>query len=118
MRFPRIGRWVATENDSLLLANVHEANGFWQRFVGLQFVTSMPGNTGVLLRNCSSIHTFWMRFPIDVFFLDKDFRVVEVREAVRPWRVAIPKVKAVSHIVEANVGVSKIIEVGILTRIE
>lgn len=42
---------------------------------------------GLLLRPASSVHTFFMRFPIDVVFLDRDFTVVGIRKALPPWRV-------------------------------
>ncbi len=47
----------------------------------------LPPSEALLLKNCSSIHTFFMRFPIDVAFLDRDFRVVGVFSDVAPWRV-------------------------------
>lgn len=46
----------------------------------------LPGE-GLLLRPAPSIHTFFMRFPIDVVFLDWDLRVVRVDANVKPWRV-------------------------------
>ena len=41
-----------------------------------------------MLRPAGSIHTFFMRFPIDIVFLDRDFRVVDVRDRLKPWRAA------------------------------
>jgi uncharacterized protein len=43
---------------------------------------------GLLIRPCGSVHTFFMRFPIDVVFLDRELSVVAVRPEVRPWRTA------------------------------
>jgi uncharacterized membrane protein (UPF0127 family) len=43
---------------------------------------------GLLLRPAPSIHTWFMRFPIDAVFLDADLEVLDVRPAVRPWRAA------------------------------
>ena len=47
-----------------------------------------PG-TGLLIVPCSSIHTFWMRFAIDVLFLARDGRVRKIARAVPPWRIAV-----------------------------
>ncbi len=44
-----------------------------------------PGH-GVLLRPASSVHTAFMRFPIDVVFLDRELRVLKVSRNVPPWR--------------------------------
>ena len=46
-----------------------------------------PGE-GLLLRPASSIHTFFMRFPIDVVFLDRALVVVAVADRIEPWRAA------------------------------
>jgi hypothetical protein len=47
----------------------------------------MPSDVGLRLSPCRSIHTFGMRFPLDLVWLDRDGRVVRVDEAVPPWRV-------------------------------
>jgi uncharacterized protein len=64
------------------------ADTFWPRFRGLQLRASLEPGHGVLLRPAGSIHTLFMRFEIDAVFLDRDLRVVEVREGLRPWRMA------------------------------
>ena len=46
-----------------------------------------PGD-GMLIDAAPSVHMFFMRFPIDVVFLDRDWRVVRVVHRLRPWRVA------------------------------
>lgn len=46
-----------------------------------------PGE-GLLLESCGSVHACFMRFPIDVVFLDGERRVLRVRSGLRPWRLA------------------------------
>jgi uncharacterized protein len=46
-----------------------------------------PGG-GMLIDAAPSVHMFFMRFPIDVVFLDRDWKVVGIRHRLRPWRVA------------------------------
>lgn len=48
---------------------------------------SLDVGKGLFLRPCTSIHTCFMRFPIDVIFLDAHDRVLKVRKHVRPWRL-------------------------------
>jgi uncharacterized membrane protein (UPF0127 family) len=43
---------------------------------------------GILLRPAGSIHTFFMRFPIDAVFLDREGGVLRIAQSVRPWRTA------------------------------
>jgi len=47
-----------------------------------------PGG-GLVIAPCGGVHTFFMRFPIDVLFVARDGRVVKVRPAVKPWRLAL-----------------------------
>jgi uncharacterized protein len=56
------------------------------RMRGLLGRRDLGSDEGVLLRPAGSVHTFFMRFPIDVVFLDRDGRVLRIAEAVRPWR--------------------------------
>jgi uncharacterized membrane protein (UPF0127 family) len=42
----------------------------------------------MLIDAAPSVHMFFMRFPIDVVFLDRDWKVVRVVQGLRPWRVA------------------------------
>jgi uncharacterized membrane protein (UPF0127 family) len=58
------------------------------RMRGLLGRKELPRGEGVLLRPAGSIHTAFMRFPIDVVFLDAELRVLKVVHSVAPWRAA------------------------------
>jgi uncharacterized membrane protein (UPF0127 family) len=58
------------------------------RMKGLLGRRELPIGEGLLIEPTSGVHTAFMRFPIDVVFLDRDLRVLSVRPAVRPWRAA------------------------------
>jgi uncharacterized membrane protein (UPF0127 family) len=47
----------------------------------------MPADEALRIPRCRSVHTFGMRFPLDVIFLDGEGRPVRVERGVRPWRV-------------------------------
>lgn len=64
---------------------VEHAVSPWQRMVGLIGRSRLEAE-GMLFDRCNSIHTFFMRMPIDVVFLDEERRVVRAVEDVRPWR--------------------------------
>ena len=85
---------IEKETKKLLLAELEFASSWWQRFRGLMFRRRFPKGYGLWLDRCSSIHTMWMRVPIDVYFLDREGVVLEHHEQVRPWSVAVPKQKA------------------------
>ena len=58
------------------------------RMRGLLGRRELPPGEGVLLRPAASVHTWFMRFPIDVVFLDRELRVLKVVPQLAPWRVA------------------------------
>ena len=72
-----------------LAAEVKVARSMWARFWGLMGRRSLPDDTGLFITPCSSVHTFFMRFAIDVIFLDRAGRVVKVAAAMKPWRTAL-----------------------------
>ncbi len=57
------------------------------RLRGLLGRTLAP-DEGLLIRPTNAIHMFFMAYPIDVVFLDRDSRVLRVVEALAPWRAA------------------------------
>jgi uncharacterized membrane protein (UPF0127 family) len=62
------------------------ADSFVTRLRGLLGRRELPRDEGLLISPSSSIHTWFMRFPIDVVFLDRDLCVVGVAADVRAWR--------------------------------
>ena len=78
--------------------DVHIAESFWERFKGLMFVPKEK-SFNLLIKNCNSIHTCFMKYNIDIFCLDKDFNVVKVYKNVRPFKFVLP-VRNTSHILE------------------
>jgi uncharacterized membrane protein (UPF0127 family) len=64
------------------------ADGPLLRMRGLIGRRGLPAGEGILLRPESGIHTAFMRFPIDALFLDRNLRVLDIVEQLRPWRMA------------------------------
>jgi len=81
---------LVREDGATVVTALEVADGIWSRFKGLQLRSHLPNGSGLLLVPCPSIHTFFMRFPIDVVLLDRQGKVVAVRRGVRPWRVVFP----------------------------
>ncbi len=69
------------------LAPYPVASGFLSRLLGLSWRGRSRAGAGLLIPRCSSVHTFGMRFELDVFFLDEAGRVIEARRRVPPRRV-------------------------------
>ena len=67
------------------------ARDMYSRMVGLLGRTSLAEGEGLLLQPAGSIHTLFMRFPIDAVFLDRERRVVRVAASVKPWRTVLAR---------------------------
>ena len=57
------------------------------RLLGLSFLALERAGEGLMIPRCRSVHTFGMRFPLDVLFLDESGRVAELRRSVPPGHV-------------------------------
>jgi uncharacterized protein len=79
---------VHTDDGRVVCARCALATSFWTRFRGLMGRASLAPDEGMLFRPAGSIHMFFMRFPIDAVFCDRDLRVVKVVRGLRPWRTA------------------------------
>jgi uncharacterized membrane protein (UPF0127 family) len=62
------------------------ADRMLSRMKGLLGRKDLPTGEGILIRPAPSIHTFFMRFPIDVVFLSRQGDVLKIAERVAPWR--------------------------------
>jgi uncharacterized protein len=65
------------------------ANSLRRRLLGLALRRHAPSGWGLLFPRCRSVHTFGMRFPIDVVFLDSDGGVTRVVSGLRPGRIVL-----------------------------
>ncbi len=64
------------------------ATGYRSRLLGLAWLDRAGAGAGLLIPRCSSVHTFGMRFDLDLFFLDGRGAVLAVRRGVPPRRIA------------------------------
>ena len=76
------------ESGRVVCEGLTLADGPLTRMKGLLGRKSLPSGEGLLLRPAASVHTAFMRFPIDAVFLDDDGRVLRVAADLRPWRAA------------------------------
>jgi uncharacterized membrane protein (UPF0127 family) len=70
------------------------AESFLPRLIGLMGRAQLPPGEGLHIVPCNSIHTFFMRFPIDIAFLTEQGAVVKTLHALRPWRASAIYFKA------------------------
>ncbi len=81
-------RLIRKETGQVLVADLRLAHGAVARMRGLMGKRAMPGD-GLIIAPADSIHTFFMRMPIDLIFLDRAGRVLKTCPAVPPWRIRL-----------------------------
>jgi outer membrane protein OmpA-like peptidoglycan-associated protein/uncharacterized membrane protein (UPF0127 family) len=64
------------------------ARTYWQRLRGLLFRPALAVDQGLWIEPCHSVHTFGMRYAIDVVYLDAQGCVIKVAKDVKPWRMS------------------------------
>lgn len=72
--------------NTLLLDQVILATSKLSRIRGLLGHAELPQGTGMMICPCKNIHTYFMRFAIDVAFLDENLHVLEIAQNIPPWR--------------------------------
>ena len=70
----------------VIAVKIIKADSFLSKLFGLIIRKKLKRREGFLIENCSSIHTFWMRYNIDIVFLDKKNRVLAIYYSVKPFR--------------------------------
>src|SRR3712207_1586105 len=83
--------WMAMKivnetRNTTLAERADVARSYWGRLRGLMGRRELPEGSGLVIEPNNSVHTFWMRVPIDVVFVDRDGSVVGLREAMPPNR--------------------------------
>jgi len=81
---------LETADGAVVAERCTVAGSFLSRFRGLMGRRELPAGEGLCIQDCGSIHMFFMRFPIDVAFVDSDGRVLHACHSIRPWRVSRP----------------------------
>jgi uncharacterized membrane protein (UPF0127 family) len=97
-------RIVNVTRDAVLAERAELATGWWARAKGLLGRRELPAGEGLIIRPCNSVHCFFMAFPIDVVYVDRDYRIVRLAPDLRPNRVG-PLVLGARDVIELPAGV-------------
>ena len=74
--------------DAVLAERSDKAATPVRRGIGLIGRRGLPEGGGLIIQPCNSVVSFFMRFSIDVIFIDKDAQVVHLMHAMPPWRIS------------------------------
>jgi uncharacterized membrane protein (UPF0127 family) len=73
---------------TLLLESVMLTASPWERVRGLLGRPPLGDHEALLLDRCGSVHTFGMRYPLDLVFMDREWMIRKLARALAPWRMA------------------------------
>ena len=94
---------IVRENGDVVCRRCTVAERPLDRMRGLLGRRELPADEGMLLRPASSIHTWFMHFPIDAVFLDDEMAVIATRRELSPWQMArTPRAHAVLELPAAS----------------
>ena len=79
---------LVDKSGTVLVDPCARTTNLFDRMRGLLFRPPPRPGTGLLIDRCASVHTFAMSYPIDVVYLDDDYRVVRRIDSMRPWRMS------------------------------
>jgi uncharacterized membrane protein (UPF0127 family) len=78
---------IQTSTKKVLIPNLEVADSVWTRMKGLLGRESLEDDQALWITKCSSVHTFFMKFPIDLIFVDRQLVVKRVFKNVKPARI-------------------------------
>lgn len=79
--------YQVSSRGEIILSHCLYSSSVWFRTKGLLGRKNLGEGEGLWLKPCNGIHTFFMKFPIDAVFLDKENKIVKIFHAFRPWRI-------------------------------
>jgi uncharacterized membrane protein (UPF0127 family) len=85
----RLIRIVSGTNGNTLAARCRVARGLIQSVLGLHLLPPLGDAEGLLLPGATTIDTTFMRYPIDLVFLNRERRVTRVVPDMKPWRMVL-----------------------------
>ena len=103
-------------NEQVLIPKCQIAESYFSRFIGLMGKKAVPEDEAICFPCCNSIHTFFMRIPIDVVLVSATGVVVDVLTAIKPWRLMLPKLNA-KHIIEMKADRAKGLGIKVGTKL-
>ena len=98
--------------NCLIASKAVVADNFFLRLKGLMFREGMDEEEALIFYHTPSIHTFFMRFPIEVVFLNKKMQVVEIHQELGPRRIVFSASASIAVELPAGKTSNKTLEIG------
>jgi uncharacterized protein len=78
---------VQAGNGNIVAEEVMRAFTFFRRLKGLMFTKSLPSGCCLHIRPCRSVHTFFMKYTIDILYLDAQYNIIGVEANLKPGKL-------------------------------
>lgn len=88
MKTRKIQTIIHEPTSKVVASRLRYADNYLSRLCGLIGQTPLTHQEGMLISPCKQIHTHFMRYPIDVVFLDKNHIVINTIKSLQPWRIS------------------------------
>lgn len=92
------------KDGKAFLRSAKIAKSFSDRLIGLMFKLPSSNYDGLIIDSCNSIHTCFMKYNIDVIFINKSDQVVKFIKNIKPWRMTLMYFSA-ARVIEYESGV-------------
>lgn len=89
--------------DTIIADNIAIAESFFKRLTGLLRHKKLEAGEGMLICPCSQVHTYGMKFSIDVIFLAKDNHIIQIEQAMAPGKMS-KLITNSRHVLELQAG--------------
>lgn len=104
-------RVINQTTKNTVIDHVSFADHFFSRLKGLMFRKALESRQALIIKPCQQIHTHFMRFSIDVAFLDHNHQILHIERSIRPWRFS-RFIKKAALVLESNAGELKECQIG------
>ena len=91
------------KDDSIIFSSIEKPTNFFRRNNGLMFKGKLSNDEALMITGCNFIHTFFMKFNIDVIYLSKKMKIKRIKRNVKPFRLTMP-VFGASSVIECTAG--------------
>ncbi|PKR77272.1 hypothetical protein CEY16_11075 [Halalkalibacillus sediminis] len=94
---------VNLSNNQVVGDNVQQAYTFFKRLKGLMYTKELPSGNGLHIKPCQSVHSYFMRYPIDVIYINKSQEVVALDIGLLPNKIGKRR-KDAESVIEVTAG--------------
>lgn len=108
---------INQDNGHIIANKIRISDTYIKRLIGLLSTKNLSSDCALHLKPCGGIHTFFMRYSIDVLYLDSECRIIAFEENLKPWSMG--KIhKETKSVIELSSGIISKTHLKIRNRLE